>query len=117
MGGRFGLPRTLHSRCVSWVVEDLNGVHEQFVLPPNWSALSHDEVLTVFKDALAAAHADDTALRDRDAALAMAFAARGIPASAGSGWLQPAPTLLPDPPTETSLDQQCQLRFDEEFDA
>mmetsp|Transcript_14579 Transcript_14579/g.40073 ORF Transcript_14579/g.40073 Transcript_14579/m.40073 type:complete len:171 (-) Transcript_14579:268-780(-) len=113
--GRFGLPRTLHMRRVAWTLENRNGTHEQFDLPPAWTEMSHDEALNAMEEALAAAHAEDAALRDCDVLLSLVFVARGLPATLGRGWLLPRSVPLPEPPKERPP-LQWKLTFDEEFD-
>mmetsp|Transcript_75077 Transcript_75077/g.208779 ORF Transcript_75077/g.208779 Transcript_75077/m.208779 type:complete len:209 (+) Transcript_75077:48-674(+) len=114
--GRFGLPRTLHRERVAWRLEDRNGMHEQFLLPPDWNEPSHEEVVAALEDALVVAHAHDSSVRDSDDALALVFAACGLPTRVGNGWLKPACVWLPEPPTEKPSVDQFQLRFDGEFD-
>mmetsp|Transcript_83455 Transcript_83455/g.131856 ORF Transcript_83455/g.131856 Transcript_83455/m.131856 type:complete len:188 (+) Transcript_83455:96-659(+) len=113
--GRFGLPSVLHKRRIAWIVEDHNGVHEQFQLPPEWAPLSHDEVLATFESVLSKAHARDTSLRSSDDLMALLFVQLGLPASLGIGWLRPTSCRLPEPLQEVFPVDRCDFCIDEDF--
>mmetsp|Transcript_29379 Transcript_29379/g.51477 ORF Transcript_29379/g.51477 Transcript_29379/m.51477 type:complete len:209 (-) Transcript_29379:168-794(-) len=113
--GRFGLPNTLHSRRAAWRVENRNGVYEQFQFPPDWTALSHERILDMFNEALAAAHLGDARLRECDEMLALVLLSRGVPPAVGRGWLRPADVFLPEPVSAASLIEEHNFCVDEEF--